>query len=59
MLGILVSLVKLVKDFRIIPGIALWSFGALTLLLAVLASSFNPRDVWAHLDKRTDGVPEP
>lgn len=59
MLGILVSLVKLVKDFRIIPGVALWSFGALTLLLAVLASSFNPRDVWAHLDKRTERVPEP
>lgn len=50
MLGILVSLVKLVQDFRIIPGVALWSFGGLTLLLAALASSFNPRDVWSHLD---------
>lgn len=49
MLGILVSLVKLVKDFRIIPGVALWSFGALTLVLAALASSFNPRDVWGRL----------
>jgi paraquat-inducible protein A len=56
MLGILVSLVKLVQDFKIIPGIALWSFGGLTLLLAALASSFNPRDVWAHLDKDHDGV---
>ncbi len=50
MLGILVSLVKLVQDFRIIPGIALWSFGVLTLLMAGLASSFNPRDVWKRLD---------
>jgi paraquat-inducible protein A len=50
MLGILVSLVKLVQDFRIIPGVALWSFGGLTLLLAALASSFNPRDVWSQLD---------
>lgn len=50
MLGILVSLVKLVQDFRIIPGVALWSFGILTLLLAGLASSFNPRDVWKRLD---------
>lgn len=50
MLGILVSLVKLVQDFKIIPGVALWSFGGLTLLLAALASSFNPRDVWSHLD---------
>lgn len=55
MLGILVSLVKLVKDFRIVPGVALWSFGALTLVLAALASSFNPRDVWAHLDKQAAG----
>ncbi len=56
MLGILVSLVKLVQDFKIIPGVALWSFGGLTLLLAALASSFNPRDIWLHLDKDRDGV---
>ncbi len=56
MLGILVSLVKLVQDFRIIPGAALWSFGGLTLLLAAMASSFNPRDVWVHLDKDQDGA---
>jgi len=55
MLGILVSLVKLVQDFRIMPGVALWSFGGLTLLLAAMASSFNPRDVWEHLDKDKDG----
>ena len=56
MLGILVSLVKLVQDFRIIPGVALWSFGGLTVLLTALASSFNPRDIWLHLDKDRDGV---
>lgn len=56
MLGILVSLVKLVQDFRIMPGVALWSFGILTVLLAAMASSFNPRDVWAHLDKDHDGA---
>lgn len=58
MLGILVSLVKLVQDFKIIPGVALWSFGGLTLLLAALASSFNPRDVWSHLDlkQRREGL---
>jgi len=59
MLGILVSLVKLVQDFRIIPGVALWSFGCLTLLLAALAASFNPRDVWAQLDGRQDEAAEP
>lgn len=56
MLGILVSLVKLVQDFRIIPGVALWSFGILTVLLAAMASSFNPRDVWEHLDKDHNGA---
>jgi paraquat-inducible protein A len=50
MLGILVSLVKLNKDFIVIPGVALWSFGGLTLLLAAVAASFNPRDIWAHLE---------
>jgi paraquat-inducible protein A len=56
MLGVLVSLVKLVQDFKIIPGVALWSFGGLTLLLAALASSFNPRDVWVRLDTDHDGA---
>lgn len=50
MLGILVSLVKLQGDFSILPGVALWSFAGLTLLLAAVAASFNPRDVWEHLD---------
>lgn len=51
MLGILVSLVKLADTFRIIPGVALWSFGGVTLLLAAVASTFNPRDLWQRLDR--------
>jgi paraquat-inducible protein A len=50
MLGILVSLVKLANDFIIIPGVALWSFGGLTLMLAAVAASFNVRDVWAYVE---------
>jgi paraquat-inducible protein A len=50
MLGVLVSLVKLKDSSVIIPGVALWSFGGLTLLLAAVVASFNPRDVWEHLD---------
>jgi paraquat-inducible protein A len=53
MLGVLVSLVKLTKDFIVIPGIALWSFGGLTLMLAAVAASFNARDVWAQLDRKS------
>lgn len=50
MLGVLVSLVKLTSSFKVIPGIALWSFALLTLLLAAAAASFSPRDVWERLD---------
>ncbi|MBJ6799039.1 paraquat-inducible protein A [Geomonas propionica] len=52
MLGVLVSLVKLTNNFRVIPGMALWSFAVLTLLLAAAAASFNARDVWAQLDAK-------
>ncbi|MBC8018242.1 MAG: paraquat-inducible protein A, partial [Verrucomicrobia bacterium] len=52
MLGVLVSLVKLTSSFKVIPGVALWSFGCLTLLLAAAASSFSTRDVWARLDRK-------
>lgn len=52
MLGMLVSLVKLTSSFKVIPGVALWSFGGLTLLLAAAAASFSVRDVWARLDRK-------
>jgi paraquat-inducible protein A len=58
MLGILVSLVKLVQDFSIIPGVALWSFACLTLLLAALASTFSHYDVWACIDAQNHGTGE-
>lgn len=53
MLGLLVSLVKLTHNFRAIPGMALWSFAVLTLLLAAAAASFSARDIWAQLDARS------
>ncbi|MDD2271709.1 MAG: paraquat-inducible protein A [Desulfuromonadaceae bacterium] len=52
MLGILVSLVKLTSSFKVIPGVALWSFGVLTFLYAATSASFSARDVWAHLGKK-------
>lgn len=55
MLGVLVSLVKLTSSFKVIPGVALWSFGCLTLLLAAAASSFSARDVWARLERKPRG----
>ena len=53
MLGILVALVKLTDDFSIIPGVALWSFGGVTLMMSAIAVTFNPRDAWSHLECRT------
>jgi paraquat-inducible protein A len=50
MLGVLVSLVKLTNNFKVVPGVALWSFGILTMLLAAAAASFSRRDVWAKVD---------
>ena len=46
MLGVLVALVKLTHFASVIPGLALWSFAVLTLLLAAAAASFDIRDVW-------------
>jgi paraquat-inducible protein A len=47
MLGVLVSLVKLAHVAGVVPGVALWAFGALMLLMAAVAASFDPRRLWA------------
>ena len=49
MLGVLVSLVKLAGLAHVVPGIALWSFGALMLLMAAIAATFSPRALWAKM----------
>jgi paraquat-inducible protein A len=54
-LGILVALVKLTHYGRVVPGLALWSFGILTLLLAGAASSFDVRDVWDRVHPTPSG----
>lgn len=50
LLGVLVALVKLTHFARVIPGLALWSFGVLILLMAAAAASFDSRDVWERAD---------
>jgi len=47
MLGVLVSLVKLAHLAGIVPGVALWSFAALMLVMAAITSAFDPRSLWA------------
>lgn len=49
MLGVIVALVKLSHIAHVLPGIALWAFGVLTLLLAVILST-DPRTLWDQPD---------
>ena len=51
MLGILVALVKLAHIASVVPGTAMWAFGGLMLLIAAVAASFDPRELWAALNK--------
>ncbi|MDN5942449.1 MAG: paraquat-inducible protein A [Nitrospira sp.] len=46
MLGVLVALVKLVHLAHVVPGVALWSFGGLILLLTGAMASFNTHELW-------------
>jgi len=47
-LGMLVALVKLAHIASVVPGTALWSFGALMLLLAAASAAFDPHEVWSR-----------
>jgi uncharacterized paraquat-inducible protein A len=48
-MGILVSLVKLVGMAQIVPGIALWSFVLLIPVLAAATSSLDAEWVWRRV----------
>lgn len=45
LLGVLVAVVKLSNMATVLPGVALWAFGVLTVLLTAVIS-FNPRNFW-------------
>src|SRR6266702_183913 len=55
-LGMLVALVKLAHIASVVPGVALWSFGALMLLLAAASSAFDPRALWQRIGGFDDVV---
>ncbi len=59
-IGVMVALVKLTHYGTLIPGIALWSLGVLTLLMTATASSFNLHDIWnrVHSAPRRGGTHE-
>jgi paraquat-inducible protein A len=55
MLSILVAIVKLNTIASVIPDLALWSFGGLTLLMTAVAASFDPHEVWARAERAGGG----
>ena len=52
MLGILVALVKLAKMATIVPGISVFAFGLLVLVMAAAISALDPPLLWERLDHR-------
>lgn len=52
MLGILVALVKLGKLATIVPGISVFAFGALVLIMASAITSLDLPLLWERLDRR-------
>lgn len=49
MVGLLVSMVKLASTAEILPGVALYSFAALVLVLAGSVATLDPQAVWSRL----------
>jgi len=52
MLGILVALVKLGKMATIVPGISVFAFGLLVLVMAAAVTALDPPLLWERLDRR-------
>ncbi len=51
LLGILVSVVKLISMAEIIPGVALWAFALLIVTLAWANSTMEPRVIWQRVEE--------
>jgi len=53
LIGILVALVKLGDMATIVPGLAVWSFAILILVMAGAVSALDPRIVWDRVGVRS------
>jgi len=51
MLGILVSIVKLAKMAKLVPGIALYSFLVLIFVMAASSASLDPHLIWKRWEQ--------
>jgi len=52
LIGILVAVVKLVGMAEIIPGLALWSFALMIVILAAASANLDPQIVWKRVKYR-------
>ena len=50
LIGIIVAIVKLIGMAQIVPGLALWSFALLIVILAAAAANMDSRLVWDHVE---------
>jgi paraquat-inducible protein A len=51
LIGVLVSIVKLVKMGTIIPGTSLWAFAVMIVVMAKAQAIFDPHPVWEKIDE--------
>jgi paraquat-inducible protein A len=51
LLGTLVALTKLAALASVVPGIALWSFAVLMILIAAAAASFDTHEFWDRVEQ--------
>ena len=49
-LGSVVSLAKLASVATVVPGLGLWTFGALVVLIAGASTSFDPDQLWWQVE---------
>lgn len=52
MLGVLIAYAKLQQTWEMIPGIALYSFTALIVLMTAASTTLSAREVWTRLERQ-------
>jgi len=57
LLGILVALIKIAQLADVVPGIGIYSVGALVLLLAAIAMTFDRHVVWTRVEWDDGSLP--
>ena len=58
LVGVLVSIVKLIDMGTVIPGTSLWAFAALIPILAYTQAIFDPHPLWEAIDRARGREPD-